>query len=340
MIKIDIVIATFSRLNIVEDFSKTILANFSGFIGKIIIVDSTNSEFINTEINKNKLYIYTEHKNQPYQRYLGFLASESDYILFLDDDMEINDKSFFDKLFSFINENKSLIGINIPFINNNAFIGSFENSEKLIKRKTKAIANLIGNPFINSNSFVFCGIKGPLEFGLDVEYLCGGAFLIKRDSIYSNFNMQLFELYKKQLGKGEDGVLGYTISKIGKIGILPDCSLIHNDYKESSYSSSYFKFNSRVMYSRLFLSCEYYRLNNKNCFKGYLRYHHYAIFRIFGQLFRTLYSPNFKNWGCLNGYLWGYFLSLFFMFDYNLNNNSFWISEAKNDLNRNGYLVK
>jgi glycosyltransferase involved in cell wall biosynthesis len=44
------------------------------------------------------LYFHSSHKNQPYQRYLGYINSLSEYLVFLDDDMEIVSDSFLDEI--------------------------------------------------------------------------------------------------------------------------------------------------------------------------------------------------------------------------------------------------
>ena len=133
--------------------------------------------------------------------------------------------------------------------------------------------------------------------------------------MYSNFNMQLFDLYEQKLGKGEDGILGYTISLNGLIEAPPNVYFIHNDYSDSSYALDYSNFTKRVMYSRLYLAFEYYRLNNKHIVKGFLRFHHYAIGRILGATINYVLNPNSIQKEIINGYIQGWILSMKFNFN-------------------------
>ena len=62
---------------------------------KIIIVDSSDEENVKIQELENLIYIRSNHKNQPYQRYLGYQYAEAEYLLYLDDDMEIQQNDFF-----------------------------------------------------------------------------------------------------------------------------------------------------------------------------------------------------------------------------------------------------
>ena len=91
---ISIIIYTYNRskktIQLVKQLS-TIKFNFN-----IIVVDS--SDIINVNLsNKNITYIRSSHKNQPYQRYLGFKSANSDYLIYLDDDMEVVSQNFYIK---------------------------------------------------------------------------------------------------------------------------------------------------------------------------------------------------------------------------------------------------
>ena len=88
---LDVVICTYNRpqkvVELITQLQDCIIAP-----SQIIVVDS--SDKTNTDLrNKSGIkYIQSNHKNQPYQRFLGVNQSTSEYILFLDDDMEILDE--------------------------------------------------------------------------------------------------------------------------------------------------------------------------------------------------------------------------------------------------------
>ncbi len=84
-------------------------------MGKIIVVDSSDKTLGNDEIKNNSsvVIIRSSHKNQPYQRLVGSVASRADYILFLDDDMEIIDASFVPEFQELMK--KGYAGVNLLF---------------------------------------------------------------------------------------------------------------------------------------------------------------------------------------------------------------------------------
>ena len=332
---IDIVIATYNRFEKAKNLALNLLSVGRYFVNKIIIVDSTDNQVSKNLKSKKLIHFITEHKNQPYQRYLGYKISNSKFLLFLDDDMELIDNSLFENL-NKIFKNPNVYGVNLSFKNVNNFLsnqpkGIVGNGNKLKKN----IGVLTGHPIAKNNQYLFCGIRGQRVSGCSVKFLSGGAFAVRRKNMYSNFNMQLFDLYEQKLGKGEDGILGYTISLNGLIKAPSNLYFIHNDYSDSSYALDYSNFGKRVMYSRLYLSCEYYRLNKKHWVKGYLRFHHYAIGRILGAMINYVLNLNPIQRKIISGYFQGWILAMKFNFNFELEKNDNWMFLANIDLRNN-----
>tara|TARA_B100001059_G_scaffold42796_1_gene34592 strand:+ start:14963 stop:15955 length:993 start_codon:yes stop_codon:yes gene_type:complete len=316
---IDIIIATYNRFEKAKILALNLLNIGGEFIHRIIIVDSTDNQHVEKFKSEKLIHFVTQHKNQPYQRYLGYKISNSKYLLFLDDDMELIDNSLFEDLIK-IFKDKNVIGVNLSFKNINNFL---KNQPKgFVKNKYKKIIGFItGHPIAKKNQYLFCGIRGQRVSNRYVKFLSGGAFAVRRKNMYSNFNMQLFDLYEQKLGKGEDGILGYTISLNGLIKAPPNLYFIHNDYSDSSYAINYSNYSKRVMYSRLYLACEYYRLNNKHWVRGVLRFHHYAIGRISGALINYCLNPSPIQRDIISGYIKGWVLAMKFSFDFKRNAN-------------------
>tara|TARA_B110000003_G_C16580304_1_gene507832 strand:+ start:295 stop:1293 length:999 start_codon:yes stop_codon:yes gene_type:complete len=330
---LDIIIATYNRFEKAKDLALSLLNVGGDFINKIIIVDSSLNQVHKKVESKKLIHVLTQHKNQPYQRYLGYKISNSKFLLFLDDDMELIDNSLFDKL-SKIFKNSNVYGVNLSFKNVNNFLsnqpkGLIGNGNKF----KKIIGVLTGHPIANNNQYLFCGIRGQRVSDQSIKFLSGGAFAVRRKNMYSNFNMQLFDLYEQKLGKGEDGILGYTISLNGLIEAPSNLFFIHNDYADSSYAPNYLNFAKRVMYSRLYLACEYYRLNKKQWIKGYLRFYHYAIGRISGALINYILKPNSIKKDIIIGYIQGLITAMKFKFELKKNKN--WKLHADFDLRKN-----
>jgi glycosyltransferase involved in cell wall biosynthesis len=111
---IDIVICTYNRSDKVNFLVLSILKIKEGF-NKIIVIDSSDidNDFLKSE--NEVLYTKSNHKNQPYQRYVGFLLAQSEYILFLDDDMELVHNRVFEVLNEVINLLKFPSGLALNF---------------------------------------------------------------------------------------------------------------------------------------------------------------------------------------------------------------------------------
>ena len=118
--KIDVVIATYNRFENARNLANS-LAELSSLTMNIFIIDSTKNQQISSFKNSNIKHVISSYANQPYQRYLGYLMTSGDVILYLDDDMKINNISSLQKALKLFNE-KKIIGINLPFINENAFL--------------------------------------------------------------------------------------------------------------------------------------------------------------------------------------------------------------------------
>lgn len=330
---LDIIIATYNRIEKAIDLANKSLASGS-LISKVIIVDSSKDLMILDNLHPLISLVRTKHMNQPYQRYLGYLHSESSYLLFLDDDMEVIDQNIFNSIFELFQKNSQVVGINLPFDNPNRFLSSQPKSlfsSSVIFRRFFGFLN--GYMIAKGNQYLYNGIKGEYISNNVIEYVSGGAFAAKRESLYKNFNMQLFTIYEAGLGKGEDGILGYTLSKQGDIISYDRHCFVHNDFNDSSYTVSQIKFAKRVMFSRLYLSCEYYRLNKKPYILGYFRFLHYFIGRFLGVSFSYILSPSNMKRQIFIGYSYALIHSLFFKFDYRLTQNSFWFDLASHEIN-------
>ena len=144
--------------------------------------------------------------------------------------------------------------------------------------------------------------------------------------------MQLFDLYEKKIGKGEDGILGYTLSKYGDIFSFSNEIFIHVDYKDSSYSQSSRSFSKRLLFSRLYLSLEFSRLNKKSFLLARIKFYHYSLGRILSLFINYLLSFDKKIRNEFVGYIDGLILSLSFKYDSSLEINKKWESRAKRDI--------
>ena len=331
---LDIVVATYNRKDKIVEMI-LMLKKEGDLFDKLIVVDS--SDDVNPKlIDDDKItYLRSSHKNQPYQRFLGYNSSSSKWILFLDDDMEpIGGWS--KKVIELIkvHSDKGLIGLAFEDKHANSFL---KKSPKSVLRKcnhffiTKLVKRWSGYPVLKPGEYFKNGVKGhlPNESGW-TEHCSGGAFIAQRKYLYRNFNMQLFEFYDRRMGKGEDGILSYTISKTKPLYYCAEQLFWHNDQGNSVYTKDHFRFNKIVAFSRAYLNLEYHRLNNLKWAR--LNYFNYGVWRLLGLLINYTLKPSRIRLKSLIGYFYGWKLGMTIKFDADLSRNSVWHKRALNDI--------
>jgi glycosyltransferase involved in cell wall biosynthesis len=291
---IDVAICTFNRpkklLNLVHDLQSCHPAP-----NKIIVVDS--SEERNDEMCKEKLveYFQANHKNQPYQRYIAYRKSTAAILVYLDDDMEVIEKNFMERIQQRFLSNDDVIAMPLCFKDKQANtslanIPSTQLTPSSDKVK-KFIRWITAYPTMPEGKFGLCGIRGRQpDHGGYTQLLSGGAFAVKRKFLYQNFNFQLFDLFEEKIGMGEDGILGYNLSKLGKLYYEPQLLFYHNDEHGSHYAANQKAYAERVLFSRLFLSLEKTRLDGGNKLLAHVHYVYYSVWRLLGYSINYLKS--------------------------------------------------
>ncbi len=296
----------------------------------IIIVDSGDNKFVNTENHPNVKIVISKHKNQPFQRFLGYANVKTDWILYLDDDMEPLDDTFkiLENLIHEKGEQFGLFALKFLDKHQNSFLKA---QKKSVLKTSKIVAFLrafSGYPILPEGIYGKNGIRGTQpKHGGQTFYTSGGAFIVKKEYLYKNFNMQLFDLFEKRHGMGEDAILGYTISKQTKLYYYPKQLFWHNDQANSVYTRNDKQFHKIVAFSRLYLNQELARLNNKSIFLARLSYLWFANWRIFGLCVNLVLRPSNVNWNRIKGYITGVFMTFGFRFKSKLENNSYWQNE-------------
>jgi glycosyltransferase involved in cell wall biosynthesis len=339
--KIDIIICTYNRhnkvINLVNDLLKVQIENLS----KIIVVDS--SDIINHSLGNlvNVEYVHSSHKNQPYQRYLGFMQASADLILYLDDDMEMLFMNIFQDLNKIFIDN-SVVGLAINFKDKNEK-NSLSKVPTSINNKTNS---RVGDffRFISFNSIPKVGQIG--LFGLrgkqpthleETSIISGGAFAARRAKFFANFNFQLFDLFEKRMGMGEDTLIGYGLSKMGKVLFYESICFLHNDETGSNYSLDIISYSKRVVYSRLYIALEKARMDNKVQSIIYLKYLWYVFFRVLGALISLIIRPEKSRLEVLKGTGLGFFKSLRLNYSFSLKRNAYWLTELEKDMQLNTF---
>ena len=335
----DVIIATYNRPESLMSVIKKLLESTDA-IQNIIVIDSSVEENKEIQTLHKVRYIRSSHANQPYQRYVGYLASNAEILVFLDDDMELVDPSWLTKIEN-IFSNNDVAGVAIAFTNDNEFIKTkipktkFGNPKKpgVLRRTLKAIT---GNPYLAPGDFWLCGIRGVQPFyGKETKWLQGGAFAAKRSFMYKNFNFKLFDLFEEKFGMGEDVILGYTLSKQGKLIYIPQVLFYHNDQKDSTYTIDLQSYGKRVAYSRLYLSYEYARLSGMSKNSVLIHFIWYMLWRLGGMSVNYILDPSKERKEMIRGYFSGIKKAIRDrkMLSY-YNDGEIWKKEAIHDIKR------
>ncbi|MDC0599167.1 glycosyltransferase family 2 protein [Candidatus Pseudothioglobus singularis] len=338
--KFDVIIATCNRKQSLMILVNQLLS-CSKLPENIIIVDSSetfNHNIVNINLVK---YIQSNHQNQPYQRYVGFLASKSEILIYLDDDMRILDNECFNKILSFY-QNKNIVGVqpNFRYVHN-----FFDN--KMPKSKTRQLAKknlflkflkfLSGSPNINNGKFWLAGIRGNKpKNGEIIQWFSGPIFSAKKNFLYLDFNFSILDFYEISLGKAEDAILGFTLSRQGDLLYLSEELFAHDDQDDSIYSLDFASHAFRVAHSRLYLSFEYARLINFSKILAFLHFNLYIFGRIGSMALNQFidYKPSRKLF--IKGYLKGYYKALKdFNKLLNYDNGVNWKKEAIDEISLN-----
>jgi glycosyltransferase involved in cell wall biosynthesis len=333
--EIDVVIATYNRpqkvLALVNEIN-----NIKDIPKKIIVVDS--SDIHNNELLKvsNVIYITSRHKNQPFQRLLGSQYSTSEYILFIDDDMKLINKNLFENISDSFSK-PEIIAISLYWENKDDKESSLYKLTANVKKKKsnsdiKKLLTFYPNPKIGKVGF--CGIRGdyPSKSGY-LEFLSGGAFVIKKDLFFINNNFQMLDLHEKQIGKGEDTLIGLSLINYGKIYFEKRIDFLHDDDGYTNYGNSFRQFHKIFIFSRLFLSLENQRIKGKSLLISKIYFFLFSIMRIIPNLF-LFYNKN--NREVLIGMIQG--LILAFKFRYSNNNiliKEKWLNIINKEMKRN-----
>lgn len=308
----------------------------SELVEQCIVVDSGDNHF---EDSDNFRLVRSSHKNQPYQRFLGYRAAKPGWLLYLDDDMEpltdwdrklselLADKGSQYRMFALCFRDK----------HDQSYLQTTEKSVFSSKKPTplvNALRWITGYPILPEGRYGANGVKGasPANGG-EVEYVSGGAFIGHKDVLYRNFNPQLFNLYDKRLGKGEDGIMGFTTCKETKIYYYPQPLFLHNDQGNSVYTRNDYQFNKLVAFSRAYLSLEYYRLNNGVLLWARWLYFNYSFWRLVGMGLNLILKPTKRKWYGFKGYLNGSSKGIALKFHKDVNKlRAYWDAEVAKDL--------
>ncbi|CAN5668881.1 hypothetical protein BH11BAC3_BH11BAC3_19330 [soil metagenome] len=325
--KIDIVICTYNRPAKVLELVNQ-LSNYATNLNNIILVDSSDNSHTILSSDERVIYLRSPHKNQPFQRYFGYIHSKADVLIFLDDDMEVANPDFL-KIITSTFKDDLIAGLAIKFSDKHTDTALAAIPKSILfKRMTglkKIVGWISGYPELPDGKFGLCGLRGkqPLNGG-KTEWLSGGAFAARKTALFQNFNFQLFNLFEEKMGMGEDAIIGYGLNKQGVLLYNAALMFYHNDQRDSAYSLDHFAYARRVIFSRLYLSLEKTRLDGSSYIVATLHYHWYVLWRIAGLSINYLLKRNITKSNILKGSFEGWKKACHFKFDKQLKSTASW----------------
>lgn len=264
----------------------------------VIVVDATVEENSALKENANVIYLHNlRHKNQPYQRLVGAYAAESEYIIFMDDDLEILDKGIFGDLVGMLRANNAVAvtaGIE--------YEGKTETKTFASSAIGKALLFLTGRPIVKQGQLGLIGHAGGIK-SLEVsktERLHGPVMGFKR-SVFLKLPDPLFlSIFEQKMAIPEDKILSIRALSYGSLLYLPKHVVKHPQIK-STYFTSIYDHSARVHFSRFLINVE---LSNKNRRRNkelyLLHYRYYSFWRKIIAFSRSIinpksYTPKYKG---------------------------------------------
>ncbi len=245
----EVIICTYNRpiqvLNLINQIGTSSLLPST-----IIVVDS--SDEINDELPliPTVKYVRSSHKNQPYQRCLGYLLATQEWIVFMDDDLVFLEGDFFRDISEKI-EKHDIAGISVGIDYQSIIQKKVNTSYNSSTIFFKVVNFLSGVPFRKPGQMYYAGLAGSLpdEEG-NVQYFQGPLMVFKRASLVNSFDFVLFSLFEKHLAMGEDKAISMSVGLRNTLLYLPKKYFRHptvnqeqtGDVKAQMVMSSCFNF--------------------------------------------------------------------------------------------------
>lgn len=270
---IDIVITTYNRPERVVKFCKQIQdCNFKP--QKIIVVDSSDEKNKVLSNNPKITYKQTSHKSQPYQRYVGYLCSSADVLVFFDDDLEIVNYNLFDVVAEHFSANPELVGLGLGIDYKNAIAGVSESKHNSLLDKIK--------PKLKTGKMSRFGQTAGLPLNnVTTDFLPGPNMCFRRKIIHNLFDEKMFALFEKKMGMGEDKVISFRAASFGRLLYLGKEFFLYHPPLESTYFNNQITFGAKVIYSRIWIANQY----NKIIYS--YAHHFYVLIFMMLTLFRS-----------------------------------------------------
>lgn len=206
------------------------------------------------------VYIPANHANLPYQRYLGWKVAmrfSSKYLVYLDDDLRPAKPETIHNLLRPLQVETGIIGVTANIVystgrnvkEDNRFVRFFGDSREYGPGNITPAGNRISVEFDGTNY-------------VPVDFLSGGAMAFLTMAITENvFSRDLFAMYEKKIGKGEDTILSLRLHGSQPYLYAFNSVFFHPNNKAVAYPTDSFKNGFAIAYSRRLINDNYRGLN-------------------------------------------------------------------------------
>ena len=239
--KISVIICTKNRMHDVIRCLESISLQ-SMLPDEVVIVDSSHTEELKYELNAfqnlNINYIHTE-PGLTLQRNIGIKASSGDIIVFSDDDM-IWDKDYLKEIMRVFDDYPAeKIGGVTGNVIAKEDVKEIEGIKKFLILGERVFATIFFLPRYGNGRFQPSGMHTTTRKDVDditkCEVLYGGSMSFRR-GIFSEF---MFDENFHGHSWGEDGDIGYRVSRKYQNFYTPHAKIVHNDYSPSTSGNKY-----------------------------------------------------------------------------------------------------
>jgi glycosyltransferase involved in cell wall biosynthesis len=255
----------------------------------IIVVDATEEENNELKLINNVIYINKlTHRNQPYQRLVGTLTAESEFIIFFDDDLEILDKEIFTKLLTVL-QTDGVVGVTAGI----DFQDAKQSSNSFILWIKNILLFFTGRPFMPKGKIGVAGFYGalPKDRISETDVLRGPLMGFRRKVFLKLPKVEMLSLFDQKLLIPEDKLLSIAALKYGKLLNYPE-NLVRHPKIPSTYFLNHRDHTKRVHLSRYILNIEL--AKNKSGLKKVLfeaHFWYYSFWRKVSAIVQSIFRP-------------------------------------------------
>lgn len=259
-------------------------------------------------------YVPSNHANLPFQRYAGWLAAKGfDRLVYLDDDLRIHRRTVLEQLLWPLD----VEGCGVVAVTGQIDFPSEEMSQPMrttdLRRGNQPgfFARRLGaSRRLAEGELSAVGCRKETRAGVDpysfAQWLRGGVMAFSMSALTEEcFSDDVFAVYERRLGRGEDTVLARRVAQSGQIVVAHGARVEHpDDDSPQAYPSKGFQSGYALAYSRRLINDSYRGFYPPTRSDRLALGKHYLWMNL-SNLVRVLRRPSRSSISFGSGYVWG-----------------------------------